>query len=329
VVSFVYSKRSGTDSMKGAVTRMIRRFAGLAAAILVCLGAGHASLAAAGPFSGPNGKLAVIRNSPESGNFLGSISPGGVFNPIYEEWDYNLAGAELSFSPDGSRIALNVGWRPSQLAIARTSGSNLRYVNTHRIEAYDPFWTADGRIIFTGQTLKGRRVGTYSIKPDGRDLRKLFGRVIFAASDRGQYVGASSSAFSHYLDLRDRRGKRINMLARSKRHFFVDPSFSPDGRWIVYERYLDPPGKAEHAGDRLGDIFVVRRDGTHRRRLTAKRRDMYPAFSPDGRWIAFVRHDRKTLASNVFALRVDRPGLVRKITNTRETYHYDLSWGRG
>src|SRR5947209_342498 len=38
----------------------------------------------------------------------------------------------------------------------------------------------------------------------------------------------------------------------------------------------------------LGDIWVANEDGTGLQRLTDnKARDMYPRFSPDGRWIAF------------------------------------------
>jgi hypothetical protein len=291
--------------------------------------AGSTTAAVAGPFAGPNGKLATVKNTVGEDTYLGTVTPGGIFDPIYREWDYGLAGSEFSFSPDGSRIALNVGWRPSQLAIARVSGGRLKYVDTHRLQAYDPFWAGNGRIVFTGQTLKGHRTGTYSIRPDGRGLRKLFAQVIFAASsDLDEFVGASSSAFSHFLDLRDRNGKRVAMLARNRKHFFVDPAISPDGRWIVYERYLDPPGKWEQAGDRLGDIYIVRRDGTHRRRLTNQTRDMLPTFSPDGRWVAFTRFDRKGYFSNIAALRLDRPGRVLRITHTRETIYQELSWGR-
>lgn len=310
--------------MRNAVKGSITRLAGATALVLLGLLAANASPVVAGPFAGENGKLATVRDAPDSGAFLGSISPAGKFDPIYEEWDYNLAGAKPSFSPDGSRIALNVSWRPTQLAISKTTKSRLKYVDTHRIQAYDPTWTADGRIVFSGQTLKGKRVGTYSIRPDGSDLRKHFGRATLAASNSGEFVGAGK----HYIELRNRKGERVRVLARSKKHNFVDPEFSPDGRHIVYQRYLDP-GRIEHAGDRLGDILVVGRDGTDRRRLTSAKRDMYPTFSPDGRWVAFIRHNPKGLTSNVFAIRSDGSGKARRITNDRQVYYSQLSWGRG
>jgi hypothetical protein len=54
------------------------------------------------------------------------------------------------------------------------------------------------------------------------------------------------------------------------------PTFSPDGKQLLFVR--------------LGSgIFRVNLDGTGLRRLTAGRRDSYPAWSRDGRRIAFVR----------------------------------------
>lgn len=314
--------------MKTASSRSIRYLVSLAAVTVLGLALGSAA-ATAGPFSGQNGKLAVVKNSVESGTFLGSLSPGGKFHQIYEAWDYNLAGANMSSSPDGSRVVLNVGWRPTQLAIARASGRGLRYIRTRGLDAYWPTWAGNGRIVFTG-TGRRNRSATYTIKANGRGLHKLFNGHSFAASrDLKEFVSSSNPATGHYLELLDRNGKRVRILARSKQHYFSDPGFSPNGRWIVYERHPDPPGKWERVGDRLGNLYVVRRDGTHRRRLTGKLSDRFPTFSPDGRWIAFARFDRRGYFSNVAALRLSRPGRVHRITDTRKTLYEEIAWGRG
>jgi len=70
----------------------------------------------------------------------------------------------------------------------------------------------------------------------------------------------------------------------------VKPAWSPDGRWIAFARDVPAGGS-----DRLW-LYRMRPDGSSLRRLTggpalsaASTFDSMPAWSPDGRTIAFVR----------------------------------------
>src|SRR5438105_13927918 len=59
----------------------------------------------------------------------------------------------------------------------------------------------------------------------------------------------------------------------------TDPGFSADGRLIVFARF-----GGGHPG-----LWVIRSDGSHKRRIPSYRDDFHPPFSPDGRKIVFDR----------------------------------------
>ncbi|MDZ4698447.1 MAG: hypothetical protein SH809_01970 [Rhodothermales bacterium] len=72
-------------------------------------------------------------------------------------------------------------------------------------------------------------------------------------------------------------------------------SWSPDGQTIAFARTVRGA-----RGSLLSDLFTVRADGKKLRRLTNSRRASSPAFSPDGRQLAFIGSDAGT--ANIFLL---------------------------
>lgn len=77
-------------------------------------------------------------------------------------------------------------------------------------------------------------------------------------------------------------------------HIYVDGRPLTSGSWRDYHPVWEP-GEGRRilfVSDRDGDedLYVIRRDGSGLRRLTENRvADTTPAWSPDGRWIAFAR----------------------------------------
>lgn len=93
------------------------------------------------------------------------------------------------------------------------------------------------------------------------------GLIVFSASESGKFTQQLFSVEPSGDGLKQLTNGGVNALA---------PAFSPSGARIAYVRF----GYG---------IYTMSPDGTHLHRLTTNGRDSYPAWSPDGKWIAFVR----------------------------------------
>ena len=89
------------------------------------------------------------------------------------------------------------------------------------------------------------------------------------------------------------------------------PSFSPDGKWIVYERDIAPGNNG---------VWLMRSNGTDLRRVTRNPFgagecgcDTDPNFSPNGKLITFVRIKKDHSLQALFVVRRDGTGL-RQLT---------------
>jgi TolB protein len=111
-------------------------------------------------------------------------------------------------------------------------------------------------------------------------------------------------------------GTGLRRLVRLRGRIAIEPSFSPDGRRIVFEvSKYDAEGK--------GSIYVAGVDGTGLRRLTSGSDDRQPNWSPTGDRIVFQRREGEVW--DAWTVRPDAAGL-RNVTRTRRYSETDIAW---
>lgn len=187
-------------------------------------------------------------NGTRPGSSLVTVDTNGIVGP---ELAYRVTSAS-GLQPGGSTIAFQRGhWRDE-------SGLNVYRVEVDGGAVH--VLATNGRDAHGGPT-------RLAWSPDGREL--LYSGV--GKAGRGLYVVDAVGS-------------------RSPQRISIDPalgapnnaSFSPDGKWIVFEGWKSDSSRS------LPAVYVMRRDGTDLRRLA--RAASIPEWSPEGRRIAFLQH---------------------------------------
>jgi len=162
-----------------------------------------------------------------------------------------------------------------------------------------PVWASKGEIAY-----KCGNDALCLVRPDGSGNRNLLGVAHpWPQWDAAFSLDGTMVAFRGYYGLGDgdyalyvvgANGYAVHRLTRS---IAGSPSWSPDGKWIVFET----SGK--------GAIWKVHPDGTGLTRVasaTGADYDASPAWSPNGRTIAFVHYHRGR--GQIWLMRADGSG---------------------
>lgn len=225
--------------------------------------------------------------------------------------DRNGTPSIFAASPDGSNVEKLVVNNPQGgFAVSSPNGKQILFsvrIATKLTYTYE-FWAMDA---------KGNHVGRFLAQTSNRPFASTWSpngkRVAFYRNGRLWVVNANRSGAREVTDADfsgaapswskrgsiafDRNGSIWVVNPRSGKERRVgpgsQPSWSPDGRRLLY---VAVPRSAA-----VNDLFVMRANGSGRRRLTATPNvnEIQPAWSPGGRWIAF------TGPKGVFAMRSD------------------------
>jgi TolB protein len=185
-------------------------------------------------------------------------------------------------------------------------GSALRQLtNTPGEGAETPVWSPDSAFIaFAAYSAEGNN-DVYIMRADGTDVRPLTNspgyddhphwsadgeRIIFN-SDRDTPDPAAPWE-KRWHDIWSIRPDGTGLVKLTDcRTACTFGSLSPNGEYLLYRRVDDTTGLnwLLEAGVRNSEIYIARQDGSEPRRLAGHPAfDGWPAWSPDGTWIAFA-----------------------------------------
>ena len=202
-----------------------------------------------------------------------------------------------AWSPDGTRLAFvskRDDDKAGQLYVIPVAGGEAERVTDLPLGVSDPQWLPDGqRLVVVSHVVAGAESPEETKKAlEAREKSKVKARVtedrLFRYWDRWLTDGEYPHLF--VVDVESRQV--TDLLPGSKLLFGLqdgggDFDVSPDGKSIVFAANSTEPPYSELNSD----LFLVPTAGGPVRNLTADNRagDSSPAFSPDGRSLAFLR----------------------------------------
>jgi tol-pal system beta propeller repeat protein TolB len=164
-------------------------------------------------------------------------------------------------------------------------GEETNVTNTASGE-HEPTWSPDGKkMLFTSQRTGNHEL--FVMTADGSNPVNLTNNPGFdsdpAWSPDGKKIAfGSDRGGSWRLYVMDADGSNLRDVLGQTLYGWTGPNWSPDGSQIVYV--------ARNNGSL--QIFVVSADGSGAQPITnTTGPNTWPAFSPDGRYIAYIHHD--------------------------------------
>jgi Tol biopolymer transport system component len=247
----------------------------------------------------------LVRAGPGGGNQsagFGSPSPAAV--PLTSD-----PGDEIqpSFSPDGDQVAyaFNEGAAGHYHIWVKAIGSEQAVrLTSASYDDMSPAWSPDGESIAFIRLSSGTEASVMIIPSSGGNERKLASIAVnllhtnttgVSWSPDGNWIATTDVNFSamyRLILISVKTGLKQNLnYEPSKFDTDAEPSFSPDGRYLAFTRYIGPV---------VADIFVLELPNEEGERVEARQLTHWnrwsgnPVWSADGQEILFIRKEAGT-----------------------------------
>ena len=294
-----------------------------AAVLAVLLGVAApvlADKAHAGTFPGENALLAFASAGPNGADIY-TVNPSGSHLRRLIQSPTGKVSVYSDWSPDGRTLAFDSDRSGNVDIYLRSQDGHIRRLTKSPAGDSHPTWTPDGqRIAFESSRSGSKQV--YVMNRDGTHVRQVThfapGAEEPSYSPTGEWITFLSGTVQRtalFVVRPDGTGlRRITPRSMNAGH----PSWSPDGEQIVFNTNIEKTN---------GRIWTVTPHGDLHQ-LTKGRsgqEDFEPAYSPDGRSIAFTRYVDDPAKSDIWVMRADG-SRAHDITPTSAGFDIGVSW---
>lgn len=167
-----------------------------------------------------------------------------------------------------------------EVYVMNIDGSESKNVTNHKDVAWT-YYSLPGKLLFISDRGACRRCYfLYESDIDGNNIRKVSNLQLedswMGSRNKGKELvvaGRIDTRVRYQLFILDIETGRYRQLTNEPQAAFRDPSFSPDGKQIIYVYKKNRTNRAE-----IEEMYIMNADGTNRRKMTT-----YPANDPLGK----------------------------------------------